>query len=150
MSSGDAAFNPLSYHNGTVWPHDNSLCAWGLARHARWPEAHRIVRAMLEAAGTFGNQLPEVFAGFARHRTRFPVVYPTASSPQAWAAATPILLLQIVLGLAPDRAAGVLRSDATELPEWADGLVLEGVRAFDQPWTVRAEDGGVTVEPTDT
>jgi glycogen debranching enzyme len=91
-----------------------------------------------------------VFAGFPRHRTRFPVVYPTASSPQAWAAATPILLLQIVLGLAPDRAAGVLRSDATELPEWADGLVLEGVRAFDQRWTVRAEEGGVTVEPGDT
>jgi glycogen debranching enzyme len=150
MAAGEGAYNPLVYHNGTVWPHDNSLVAWGLARSGRRLDAARILHTMIEAAAHFDYRLPEVFAGFPRHRTRFPVVYPTASSPQAWAAATPILLLQIVLGLVPDRAAGVLRSDATELPEWADGIVLEGVRAFDQPWTVRAEDGGVTVEPAET
>jgi glycogen debranching enzyme len=88
-----------------------------------------------------------VFAGFPRHRTRFPVVYPTASSPQAWAAGTPVLLLQVLLGLAPDRAEGALRSHAGDLPDWADGLVLEGVRAFDQSWVARVEDGAVTVEP---
>ena len=150
MAAGEGAYNPLVYHNGTVWPHDNSLVAWGLARSGRRQDAARILHTMIEAAAHFDYRLPEVFAGFPRHRTRFPVVYPTASSPQAWAAATPILLLQIVLGLVPDRAAGVLRSDATELPEWADGLVLEGVRAFDRPWTVRVEDGGVTVEPGET
>ena len=150
MAAGEGAYNPLVYHNGTVWPHDNSLVAWGLARCGRRHDAARILHTMIEAAAHFDYRLPEVFAGFPRHRTRFPVVYPTASSPQAWAAATPILLLQIVLGLVPDRAAGVLRSDATELPEWADGLVLEGVRAFDQRWTVRAEDGGVTVEPAES
>src|SRR5207248_8974603 len=88
MSSADAAFNPLSYHDGTVWPHDNSLCALGLARHARWLEAQRIVRALLDAAGSFGNQLPAVFAGFARRDTPFPVQYPTAPPPPACAPGT--------------------------------------------------------------
>jgi glycogen debranching enzyme len=150
MATGEDAYNPLVYHNGTVWPHDNSLVAWGLARSGRTHDAARILHTMIEAAAHFDYRLPEVFAGFPRHRTRFPVVYPTASSPQAWAAATPILLLQIVLGLVPDRAAGALRSDVAELPEWADGLVLDGVRAFDRRWTVRTDDGGVTVEPSET
>jgi glycogen debranching enzyme len=150
MAAGEGAYNPLVYHNGTVWPHDNSLVAWGLARSGRGADAARILHTMIEAAAHFNYRLPEVFAGFPRHRTRFPVVYPTASSPQAWAAATPILLLQIVLGLVPDRAAGALRSDAAELPEWADGIVLDGVRAFDQRWTVRTDGGGVMVEPAES
>ena len=146
MSSGDAAFNPLSYHNGTVWPHDNSLCAWGLARHARWPEAHLIVRAMLEAAGSFGNQLPEVFAGFARRDTPFPVQYPTAARPQAWAAGTPVLLLQILLGLQPDRRRQVLETVAPlDLPSWTGTARLAGVRAFGRGWDVRLGEGGVTI-----
>jgi glycogen debranching enzyme len=147
MSSADAAYNPLSYHNGTVWPHDNSLCAWGLARHARWPEAHRVVRAMLFAAGSFGNQLPEVFAGFSRGETPFPVSYPTAARPQAWAAGTPVLLLQLLLGIQPDRRRQVLESVAPlELPSWTGSIRLSGIRAFDRLWDVRLEGGGVTVE----
>jgi glycogen debranching enzyme len=149
MAAGEGAYNPLVYHNGTVWPHDNSLVAWGLARSGRRHDAARILHALIEAAAHFGYRLPEVFAGFPRHRTRFPVVYPTASSPQAWAAATPVLLLQIVLGLVPDRAAGALRSEATDLPGWADGLTLEGVRAFGQRWSVHVEGGSVEVEPID-
>ncbi|HKT45628.1 MAG TPA: glycogen debranching N-terminal domain-containing protein [Gaiellaceae bacterium] len=147
MAAGEGAYNPLVYHNGTVWPHDNSLVAWGLARSGRAQDAARILHTMIEAAAHFDYRLPEVFAGFPRHRTRFPVVYPTASSPQAWAAATPVLLLQIVLGLVPDRASGALRSEATDLPEWADGLVLDGVRAFERRWIVSVADGAVTVEP---
>jgi glycogen debranching enzyme len=147
MSSGDAAYNPLSYHNGTVWPHDNSLCAWGLARHARWPELHRVVRAMVFAAGSFGNQLPEVFAGFSRGETPFPVSYPTAARPQAWAAGTPVLLLQLLLGIQPDRRRQVLESVAPlELPSWAGTVRLNGLRAFDRLWDVRLDDGRVTVE----
>ncbi|HZC74649.1 MAG TPA: glycogen debranching N-terminal domain-containing protein, partial [Gaiellaceae bacterium] len=102
MAVGEGAYNPLVYHDGTVWPHDNSLVAWGLARSGRPQDAARILRAMVEAAAHFDYRLPEVFAGFARDETPFPVVYPTASSPQAWAAATPVLLLQVVLGLVPD------------------------------------------------
>jgi glycogen debranching enzyme len=148
MSSGDAAYNPLSYHNGTVWPHDNSLIAVGLARYGRWPEAQRIVRRMLTAAGHFGYQLPEVFAGLARQETPFPIAYPTAARPQAWAAGTPVLLLQVLLGLRPDRARHALETLAPgDLPSWVGrSLRLSGVRAFDRQWDVRVDEGSVTVE----
>jgi glycogen debranching enzyme len=147
MSTGDAAYNPLSYHNGTVWPHDNSLVAWGLARNARWPEALRIVRAMFEAAVSFGYQLPEVFSGFSRAETPFPVAYPTAARPQAWAAGTPVLLLQLLLGLEPDRRRQRLTTVAPlELPSWTRDLRLSGVRAFGRTWDARLEGGAVTVD----
>src|SRR5256885_8083336 len=79
MSTGDAGYNPLSYHNGTVWPHDNSLIAVGLARYGRWPEAQRIVRRMGTAAAYFGYHLPEAFTGLARQDTPFPMRYPTTA-----------------------------------------------------------------------
>jgi glycogen debranching enzyme len=146
MSAADSGFNPLSYHNGTVWPHDNSLIAWGLARYARWPEAHRIIRRMLNAAGHFDHQLPEVFAGLPRAETPFPIAYPTAARPQAWAAGAPVLLLQILLGLRPDRRQFQLRSVLPlELPAWAGTLKLTGLRAFDRVWDVRVEDATVKV-----
>ena len=147
MGAGEGAYNPLVYHDGTVWPHDNSLVAWGLARSGRLHDAARILRAMVEAAAYFHFRLPEVFAGFGREETGFPVVYPTASSPQAWAAATPVLLLQVVLGLVPDRAARVLRSEADVVPEWLEGLTLEGVHAFGRAWTAHVDGGAVTVSP---
>ncbi len=147
MSSGDLAFNPLSYHNGTVWPHDNSLIAWGLARYGRWPEAQRIARRMLTAAGHFSHQLPEVFAGFSRTATPFPIAYPTAARPQAWAAGTPVLLLQILLGLRPDPPTQAVVSDAPgDLPSWLGSLKLSGVRAFDRSWEVRLENGHIEVD----
>jgi glycogen debranching enzyme len=147
MSSADGGFNPLSYHNGTVWPHDNSLIAWGLARYSRWPEAHRIIRRMLNAAGHFDYQLPEVFAGLPRGETPFPIAYPTAARPQAWAAGTPVLLLQILLGLRPDLRNHQLRSVLPlELPSWAGSLRLTGLRAFDRTWDVRVEEGIIRVD----
>jgi glycogen debranching enzyme len=148
MSTGDAGYNPLSYHNGTVWPHDNSLIAHGLGISGRWPEAQRIVRRMLGAASHFGNQLPEVFAGLPRAETPFPIAYPTAARPQAWAAGTPVLLLQVLLGLEPDRRRHQLLTRAPdELPSWAGrSLRLTGIRAFDRTWDVRVEHGRVTVD----
>jgi glycogen debranching enzyme len=149
MSADDEGYNPLSYHNGTVWPHDNSLIAWGLARYGRWPEAQRIVRRMLNAAGHFDHQLPEVFAGFSRTETPFPIAYPTAARPQAWAAGTPVLLLQVLLGIRPDHRRHVLETFALpELPLWAGSLRLASVRAFDRTWDVRLEEGEVRVEPS--
>src|SRR5437762_700619 len=148
MSTGDAGYNPLSYHTGTVWPHDNSLIAHGLARQARWPEAQRVVRRMLSASTHFGYQLPEVFAGLPRAETPFPIAYPTAARPQAWAAGTPVLLLQVLLGLEPDRRRHQLETYAPEeLPSWAGrSLRLSGIRAFDRQWDVRVDRGHVTVE----
>jgi glycogen debranching enzyme len=102
MAEGEGGYNPIRYHNGTVWPHDNSLIAHGLARYGYREEAAAIALAILEAATFFRYRLPEVFAGYPRERTSFPVEYPTASSPQAWATGTPLLLLRVLLGLEPD------------------------------------------------
>ena len=148
MSKADAAYSPLSYHNGTVWPHDNSLVALGLAQYVRWPEAQRIVQRMLVASRHFGHQLPEVFAGLHRSETPFPIAYPTAARPQAWAAGTPVLLLQVLLGLQPDRRTHRLESVAPmELPHWAGAIRLSGVRAFESTWDVRVEDGKIELVP---
>jgi glycogen debranching enzyme len=147
MSSADGGYNPLSYHNGSVWPHDNSLIALGLAQYGRWPEAQRIVQRLLEAARHFSYQLPEVFAGFSRSQTPFPIAYPTAARPQAWAAGAPVLLTQILLGLQPDQRRQVLETVAPpEVPSWAETLRLSAVRVFDKAWDVRLENGQVTVE----
>jgi glycogen debranching enzyme len=102
MADGEGAYNPIEYHNGTVWPHDNSFIAAGLARYGYREEAARVAFAILEASTYFRYRLPEVFAGYRRTRTGFPVEYPTASSPQAWATGTPLLLLRVLLGLEPD------------------------------------------------
>jgi glycogen debranching enzyme len=146
MASDAAAYNPISYHNGTVWPHDTSLAAWGLARHGYTAEARRIARALIEAAAHFDWSLPEVFAGYARAETPFPIAYPTAARPQAWAAGTPILLVRVLLGIEPDRERQRLVSTVTdELPSWLEGLRIEGVRAYGRMWTVAVERGHVTI-----
>src|SRR3990170_1813479 len=146
MSSDDAAYNPISYHTGTVWPHDTALAAWGLARHGYVEAARRIARALIEAAGHFDWSLPEVFAGYARDETPFPIAYPTAARPQAWAAGTPILLVRVLLGIEPDRVRQRLVTTVTdELPSWLDGLRVEGVRAFGRTWTVAVERNRVTI-----
>jgi len=148
MSTEDQGYSPLAYHNGTVWPHDNSLIAWGLVRYGRWPEAYRIIRQMLTAGRYFDYQLPEVFAGMPRTETRFPIAYPTAARPQAWAAGTSVLLLQLLLGLQPDWRQSTLETIApSDLPAWAGSLRLSGVRAFERPWEIRLEEGSVRVTP---
>ncbi|HEY4186768.1 MAG TPA: glycogen debranching N-terminal domain-containing protein [Polyangia bacterium] len=99
MASSEGSYNPIGYHVGTVWPHDCSFIAWGLRRYGYRAEAARISRAMLEAADLFGGRLPEAFGGYARSDTHFPVEYPTACSPQAWATGAPLLLIRALLGL---------------------------------------------------
>ena len=101
MSTGDAGFSPLSYHNGTVWPHDNSLIAAGLARYGFREQSNRLTRGLLTAAPHFEHRLPEVFAGYSTELTGVPVVFPTASRPQAWSAGAPLLLITTMLGLRP-------------------------------------------------
>jgi glycogen debranching enzyme len=112
LSSGERAFNPLAYHNGTVWPHDTALAAAGLRRYGLAEEAGRVACALLDAAAAFGHRLPEVFAGFARDGTGLPVRYPDALVPQAWAASAPLLALRTLLGL--DAEGGELRADPLE------------------------------------
>ena len=134
MAEGEGAYNPIEYHNGTVWPHDNAFIAAGLKRYGYGKDAARVAYAILEAATYFDWRLPEVFAGYPRSLTQFPVEYPTASSPQAWATGTPLLLLRVLLGLEPD--GGTLTSDPT-LPPEITLLRLRGIRG-------RFEGAGVT------
>ncbi len=103
LGATEAGYNPLGYHTGTVWPHENSLIAAGLARYGHDEAARTIAAAILSAAPYFEHRLPEVFAGFPRSVTSIPVAFPTASRPQAWAAAAPLLLLSTLLGLEPRR-----------------------------------------------
>jgi glycogen debranching enzyme len=125
MAESEAPYNPIEYHNGTVWPHDNSLIAAGLMRYGYRDEAARIARGILEAATYFDHRLPEVFAGYPRALTSFPVGYPTACSPQAWATGTPLLLLRILLGLEPREDA--LASHPAVPPDMGR-VALQGIR----------------------
>ena len=101
MAEGEGGYNPIGYHLGTVWPHDNAFIAMGLRRYGYREEAARVAMNMLEAASYFKGRLPEAFAGYSRVLTEFPVEYPTACSPQAWASGAPLLLLRAILGLEP-------------------------------------------------
>jgi glycogen debranching enzyme len=101
MAEGEARFNPIGYHVGTVWPFDNSFIAWGLRRYGFKDEAARIAKGILDAAQFFDGRLPEAFGGYPRSMTRYPVQYPTACTPQAWSTAAPLLLLRTMLRLEP-------------------------------------------------
>ena len=102
MASSEGSYNPIGYHVGTVWPHDSSFVAWGLRRYGYKAEAAKICRAILEAADLFDGRLPEAFGGYPRTKTSYPVEYPTACSPQAWATGAPLLVLRTLLGLDSD------------------------------------------------
>src|SRR5437763_9062575 len=122
-----SSYNPMSYHNGSVWPHDNSLCVLGLKRYGYDREANIVATGLLEAAVHFASfRLPELFCGYSREEG-IPVAYPVACAPQAWAAATPIALVQAMVGLSPDAAAGLLRLRPS-LPDWLGQLTLRGLR----------------------
>ncbi len=101
LAEGEARYNPIGYHVGTVWPFDNSFIAWGLRRYGFKEEAARIASGILDAAEVFEGRLPEAFGGYERRLTKYPVQYPTACSPQAWSTGTPLLLLRTMLGLEP-------------------------------------------------
>jgi glycogen debranching enzyme len=101
LAEGEARYNPIGYHVGTVWPFDNSFVAWGLRRYGFKAEAARVAAGILDAAQFFAGRLPEAFGGYDRDLTRYPVQYPTACSPQAWSTGAPLLLLRTMLGLEP-------------------------------------------------
>jgi glycogen debranching enzyme len=118
LATSMGAYNPASYHNGSVWPHDTALCIAGLARYGFWSEAQWVASGLLEAAAYFAGRLPELFCGFDRRDVPGPVPYPASCSPQAWAAAAPIGMLTALLGLDPDVPGGVVRLRPALPPEW--------------------------------
>ena len=128
LSADHPAFNPYSYQNGSVWPHDNSLIALGFKRYGFAAEAGQIAHDISEAASHFLlNQLPELYAGVQRAGTGFPVQYLGANVPQAWAAGSCFALLQAMLGIQPDAPNGRLYVDPV-LPAWLPDVTLRDLR----------------------
>ncbi|MCA1692168.1 MAG: hypothetical protein LC733_08220 [Actinobacteria bacterium] len=101
LAESMVGYNPISYHNGSIWPHDNAIIAAGLMRYGFVDDAHRVILGLLDAAGYQLNRLPELFGGLSRHDVPFPVSYPSSCSPQAWAAASPLMFLRTILRLDP-------------------------------------------------
>ena len=101
LAEGEARYNPIGYHVGTVWPFDCSFIAWGLRRYGFKDEAAVIAAGILDAAEFFDGRLPEAFGGYERSETKYPVQYPTACSPQAWSTGAPLLFIRTMLGLEP-------------------------------------------------
>jgi glycogen debranching enzyme len=143
-------FNPISYHNGSVWPHDNALIALGLARYGFKEGVLRIFNGLFQAASYWEpRRLPELFCGFARRRSA-PTMYPVACAPQAWASACVFALVQASLGLQFDHAAGRLRFDQPMLPRFLGHLHLRGLHLNDETVSVLLHRVGNEVAVTVT
>lgn len=140
MSTKDAGYNPIGYHNGCVWTHDNSLIAAGLARYDYDSEAIQVIDALLSAAPHFGYTMPEAFSGFRRMRTGFPVRYPSACSPQAWAAGSCLLLLRTLLGITPSHSKKEIGIKPM-LRDMETMIELKGIKAFGKSYEVIVRDG---------
>jgi glycogen debranching enzyme len=129
MSKSAAAYNPMSYHNGSVWPHDNALIAAGLKRYGFLKATNRVATAIFDAAiHADYMRLPELFCGFTRRTPNQPVGYPVANSPQAWAAGAPFLLLQAILGLSARAHENMLTINKPHLPPWLNVVELRTLR----------------------
>ena len=130
LATSMGAYNPMSYHNGSVWPHDNAMCAAGLMRYGFVEAAQRVALATIDAAAYFGGRLPELYCGFDRAEFPVPVPYPTSCSPQAWAAAAPLLMLRTLLRFDPWVPFGQLWCDPAVperfLPMRVDGFHVAG------------------------
>ena len=129
LSKSERAYNPMSYHNGSVWPHDNALIAAGLKRYGFVEATNRVATAMFEAAIHMDYmRLPELFCGFVRRSPNRPVQYPVACSPQAWAAGTPFLLIQAMLGVSARAHENLLTINKPHLPRWLNEVELRNLR----------------------
>src|SRR5438105_4105384 len=140
-----AGFNPISYHNGSVWPHDSAICAAGLMRYGFVEEAHRVIQGLIDAACFQANRLPELFGGLSRHDVPFPVNYPSSCSPQAWAAASPLLCLRTILRLDPWLPHGKVWLNPV-LPPGIGYLRVESIPLAGRRVTVEVSDAGTKVE----
>jgi glycogen debranching enzyme len=129
VAKGEARYNPMSYHNGSIWPHDNSLIALGLARYGFAQAVEQVFKGLFKAATYMDSRrLPELYCGFQRQRGRGPTRYPVACSPQAWASATPFALLEASLGLEFDPGKGEIRLCNPRLPSFLEEVTLRNLR----------------------
>jgi glycogen debranching enzyme len=146
VATDEARYNPMSYHDGSVWPHDNALIALGLSRYGMKPAVERIFTDLFEAASYMDlRRLPELFCGFRRRHGRGPTLYPVACSPQAWASATPFSLLQAALGLELDPAAKEVRLRSPRLPKFLDEVILRNLHVGDSSVDIAVRRHGENV-----
>jgi glycogen debranching enzyme len=147
LSSDHTAYNPFSYHTGTIWPHDNAMIAGGFRRYGFDAEAARIAKAMFDAAERLvGYRLPELFAGLPRHEASFPVQYLGANVPQAWAAGSVFRFIAILAGIhtMSDRDGSRIYANPA-LPEWLPSLTIRNLRAGRGSLDLALNDGSVDV-----
>jgi glycogen debranching enzyme len=129
LSDAEQRYNPMSYHNGSVWPHDNAIAALGLARCGNRAGVIRIMEGLLDAAVSFRTgSLPELFCGFSREPRLGPVPYPVACHPQAWSAASVFLILQSILGMRIQGFEGRVTINNPILPPWLDWIKVENLK----------------------
>jgi len=125
VARGEARYNPMSYHDGSIWPHDNALIALGLARYGVKHAVEQVFKGLFDAATYMDlRRLPELFCGFRREKQRGPTLYPVACAPQAWASATPFTLLEAALGLEFDVQRGEIRLRNPRLPAFLNEVIL--------------------------
>ena len=152
VAATEARYNPMSYHNGSVWPHDNALIAGGFARYGLRAEALKVMTGLFDASIFFDlHRLPELFCGFPRRAGESPTQYPVSCSPQAWASGASLLLLQACLGLRVLGAESRVEFGSVVLPEYLKWVSIKGLRVGAASRDVFAERGGdgaarVTVE----
>jgi glycogen debranching enzyme len=148
VSRREVRYNPMSYHNGSVWPHDNAIIAIGMSKIGAKDAVNEVFHGLFHAATYMDlHRLPELFCGFQRPRNRGPTRYPVACTPQAWASATPFSLLQAALGLESDPAAGELRLRNPSLPKFLREVTVRDLRVGEgiADFTVRRDGDGVSV-----
>ena len=128
FAAGQKGYNPVGYHTGSIWPHDNALIAAGLKATGSADRANLVAGRLIEAAQWFPDlRLPELFCGFSRDEVGAPVAYPVACSPQAWSAASPFYLIYTMLGLRADATARRLELVRPTLPDWLGKLTITGL-----------------------
>jgi glycogen debranching enzyme len=155
ISSGESRFNPMAYHNGSVWPHDNALTAYGMAKYGLTQQASQVFTGMFEAAMYFDiHRMPELFCGFSKEKGEGPVLYPVACAPQAWSAASMFLLFQACLGIQVDGLRKQVTFFRPTLPDFLTEVCIINLQVGDSSLDIdveRQRDGvGVKVRSTKT
>lgn len=143
VARGEARYNPMSYHDGSIWPHDNALIALGFARYGLADAVEQVFKGLFNAATYMDlRRLPELFCGFQRERRRGPTLYPVACAPQAWASATPFTLLEAALGLEFDSDRGEIRLRNPRLPSFLTEVVLRELKLNESSIDLRVRRHG--------
>lgn len=140
IAAGEPNFNPISYHNGSIWPHDNSMIAYGLSRYSLKEPVLKIFNGLFDAANYLElSRMPELFCGFQRQQGEGPVLYPVACNPQAWSTAAVYLLIQASLGMSIQATENRIYFDHPALPDFLDEMIIEGLKINSSSFDIRLE-----------